>query len=328
VVAFRLMTWNVQNLLPVGTKDGPPTQLALDAKLASLAQVIDAQQPDVLALQEVGPPQMLQQLQERLTHKLPHLEVSEHPDRRQIRVAFLGRLPLQDPVQLHQFPQGLAPVQAGDPPADSTGPAPTLDHMGRGGLQVTVTADGQDLVITTAHLKSKLLTFPNDRFQPHNEDERARFGAYALGLRAAEAVTLRAHLSGVLHGAGTTLPVLLAGDLNDGIEAATTQLLQGPPGSELETAAFAHPDHGDGQRMWNLALRIPAEQRFSRVFRGRRELIDHVFASRMLLSPLPTVTTTAAGPAALRSITEDPREEVGKPGSDHAAVVATFQLPS
>jgi hypothetical protein len=105
-------------LLPVGTKDGPPTQAALDAKLGSLAQVIDAQQPDVLALQEVGPPQMLQQLQERLTRKLAHQQISEHPDRRQIRVAFLGRLPLQDPVQLHPFPAGLAPVQVGDPPAD------------------------------------------------------------------------------------------------------------------------------------------------------------------------------------------------------------------
>jgi hypothetical protein len=128
VVAFRLMTWKVQNLLPVGTKDGPPTQAALDAKLGSLAQVIDAQQPDVLALQEVGPPQMLQQLQERLTHKLAHQQISEHSDRRQIRVAFLGRLPLQDPVQLHPFPAGLAPVQVGDPPADQAVP-PTLDHM-------------------------------------------------------------------------------------------------------------------------------------------------------------------------------------------------------
>jgi hypothetical protein len=41
-----------------------------------------------------------------------------------------------------------------------------------------------------------------------------------------------------------------------------------------------------------------------------------------------TVRKAVAGPAALRSITEDPRAEVGKPGSDHAAVVATFQLPS
>jgi hypothetical protein len=78
--------------------------------------------------------------------------------------------------------------------------------------------------------------------------------------------------------------------------------------------------------MWNLAARIPAEQRFSRVFRGRRELIDHVFASRALLSPLPAVTTATAGPA-LRSVGVDPRREVGKPASDHAAVVATFELP-
>jgi hypothetical protein len=48
----------------------------------------------------------------------------------------------------------------------------------------------------------------------------------------------------------------------------------------------------------------------------------------VLLSPLPDVTTAAAGPAALRSITEDPREEVGKPGSDHAGLVATFELSS
>jgi endonuclease/exonuclease/phosphatase family metal-dependent hydrolase len=327
VVAFRLMTWNVQNLLPVGSTDGPPTQAAMDAKLASLAAVIDAQQPDVLALQEVGPPEVLEPLQALLGHKLPHREVSAHPDHRGIRVALLSRLPLTDPVQVHPFPAGLAPVQVGDPPAGSSAPPPTLDHMGRGALQATVTAHGHQVTVITAHLKSKLLTFPGNRHGTSDEDERARFGAYALGLRAAEAVTVRAHLTGLLHGAGTSVAVLLAGDLNDGVDAATTQLLQGPPGSELETAGFGRPDQGDGQRMWNLALRIPAKQRFSRVFRGRRELIDHVFASRVLLDPLPAVTTAAAGPAALRSVTENPRTEVGKPGSDHAAVVATFQLP-
>jgi hypothetical protein len=102
-------------------------------------------------------------------------------------------------------------------------------------------------------------------------------------------------------------------DLNDGVEAATTQLLQGPLGSELETPGFARADHGDGQRMWNLALRIPVEQWFSRVFRGRRELIDHVFASRVLLGPLPDVATAAAGPATLRSVTEDPGPRSASP---------------
>lgn len=325
---FRVMSWNVQNLFAAGTEDGPPTQEVFDAKLASLAEVIDAQQPDVLALQEVGPPEVLQELQQRLTHQLPHRELSAHPDRRGIRVAICSHLPLQQPMQLHEFPAGLAPVQVGDPPADGSAPPASLDHMGRGALQVTVSADGHTVTVLTAHLKSKLLTFPGGRFQPRDEGERARFGAYALGLRAAEAVTLRAHLTQVLGGQGASMALVVAGDLNDAVDAATTQVLQGPPGSELETPGFARPDQGDGQRMWNLALRIPEAQRFTRVFRGRNELIDHVLASRMLMDPLPTVTTAVAGPGKLRSITEDPREELGRPGSDHAAVVATFELPN
>jgi endonuclease/exonuclease/phosphatase family metal-dependent hydrolase len=157
------MTWNVQNLLPVGSQDGPPTQAAMDAKLASLAAVIDVHQPDVLALQEVGPAEVLEPLQ-LLTHKLPHREVSTHDDHRRIRVALLSRLPLKDPVQLHAFPAGLAPVQVGDPPAGRASP-PTQAHMGRGALQAAV-AIGDQVTIVTAHLKSKLLTFPGNRHSP------------------------------------------------------------------------------------------------------------------------------------------------------------------
>jgi endonuclease/exonuclease/phosphatase family metal-dependent hydrolase len=325
---FRLLTWNVQNLFAAGTKDGPPTQEAFDAKLSSLAEVLDAQQPDVAALQELGPPEVLTQLQDQLGHKLPHRQVSEHPDGRGIRVGFLSRLPLQAPVQLHPFPAALAPVQVGDQDNDPTTALATAATMGRGALQVTVTAHGHDLSILTAHLKSKLLTFPGDRFQARDEAERARFGAYALYLRAAQAATLRSHLEQLLGGHGTTMGVLLAGDLNDGLDAATTQLLQGPPGSEIGTPGFARPDQGDGQRMWNLAPHIPEAQRFTRVFRGRGELIDHVLASHFLVTKTTQVTTAMAGPGRLRSITENPREELGKPGSDHAAVVASFQLPS
>ena len=78
------MTWNVQNLFAAGAEDGPPTQEAFDAKLASLAEVLDAQRPDVAALQELGPPEVLAQLQQRLGHQLPHQQLSEHPDGRGI----------------------------------------------------------------------------------------------------------------------------------------------------------------------------------------------------------------------------------------------------
>jgi len=88
--------------------------------------------------------------------------------------------------------------------------------------------------------------------RPKDEDERARFAAYAPALRVAEAVTVRTHLTSVLGGDGTTLKVILAGDLNDGVDAATTQILKGPPGSELGTPGFGHLDHGGAQWLWNL----------------------------------------------------------------------------
>jgi hypothetical protein len=201
------------------------------------------------------------------------------------------------------------------------------DH-GAGALQVTVTDHGHPITIVTAHLKSKLLTFPGGRFQPRDEAERARFGAYALYLRAAQAATLRSQLEQLLDDNGRTMAVVVAGDLNDGLDAATTQLLQGQPASEIGTPGFARPDGGDGQRMWNLAPRIPKAQRVTRVFRGRGELIDHVLVSHFLVTKTSQVTTVMASPGRLRSITEDPREEIGKPGSDHAAVVASFELPT
>ena len=122
--------------------------------------------------------------------------------------------------------------------------------------------------------------------------------------------------------------VLLMGDLNDEVEAATTQFLNGPGGSEIGTAGFEHDAQGDGDRMWNLAPLIPEDQRFSRIYRGRQELIDHIFASHRMLKTTPMVSTAFAESqaATLRSIDDDPRPEQGKPGSDHSAVIAEFAL--
>jgi len=47
--------------------------------------------------------------------------------------------------------------------------------MGRGAVAITVMSDAGDPVqLVTTHLKSKLLTFPHGRFEPRDEDERAR----------------------------------------------------------------------------------------------------------------------------------------------------------
>ena len=46
---FRVMTWNVENLFDIGDEDGPETQAELNAKLDSLASLINEQEAHVLA---------------------------------------------------------------------------------------------------------------------------------------------------------------------------------------------------------------------------------------------------------------------------------------
>lgn len=69
---FRVMTWNVQNLLRVGHDSGPSTRAQLRAKVAALAALIDVERPHVLALQEVGTDAVLAQLQSALTWSMPY----------------------------------------------------------------------------------------------------------------------------------------------------------------------------------------------------------------------------------------------------------------
>jgi len=233
--------------------------------------------------------------------------LSPDADDRGIRVGFLSTLPFDDVERIRAFPTGTDPVRLQD---DGT----TTTQMGRGALRVRVA--GIDLI--TTHLKSKLLRFAG-RFQPRDEDERARYAGYALALRTAEAITLRHHVT-VLLKAGATVVVL--GDLNDEPQAATTQILLGPPGSEFKTDGFDTPDKGDAQRLWNLAPMLPEGRAFSRIFNGRPELIDHILISHELAMRLDSADT---GSTDLPSVGTDPRTRQGSEGSDHAPVIARFQ---
>jgi hypothetical protein len=185
--------------------------------------VIDEQKPHVLGLQEIGSEAVLGRLQAALKTPLPYRAVAE-PDERGIRVAFLSRRVLHDPIQIRPFPGGLLPVQVGDDPPGPDGPR-TMNLMGRAALQVTVRANSRDVHLVNTHLKSKLLPFPGG-FSPANEDQRARFAAYALYRRTSEATTLRTHLDALLAGQGQTKPVVLMGDVPDGLLELRAALLQ------------------------------------------------------------------------------------------------------
>src|SRR3954471_4378993 len=283
------MTWNVENLFKPSASSGAPTQAIFDAKIQALASTINAHAPDVLALQEIGDPAALDDLVQHLQGTW-HRRVSNHPDPRHIRVAWLARRAITQAEDIFTFPPHLNSVQV-----DDDGGA--LGTMGRGGVRITVqSGSGKPVRLVTTHLKSKLLTYPGGRFQARDEDERARFAAYALYRRSAEAATLRVSITTMLMDAGGDRPLILTGDLNDTVQAATTQLLLGPPGSEIGTRGFDQSDQGDRQRLWNVAPLMPAGKDYSRINQGRKELIDHVLVSAALVKPLDAISVEAIIP--------------------------------
>jgi hypothetical protein len=108
------------------------------------------------------------------------------------------------------------------------------------------------------------------------------------------------------------------------MDAATTQLLFGPPGSQIGTGGFSRPDHGDAQRLWDLGFAMTPPNNYSRINQGRRELIDHILVSHALLGHF---TDAATVPLDVPSIgvrpTTAPRTD---PPSDHRPVLAHFDL--
>ena len=337
---FSVMTWNLENFERPATNAEQAVKDRYARKLQQISELITSAGPDLVGVQEVlaNPkdlaPRVFDDLRKALGAEWNGC-LSQRPDPRGIRVGWLARGQLSTPADVAVYPQQV--------------PATTIDDHGnqitaitaskRGALAVTYTrGDGLTVQALTAHLKSKLLTFPGrgsqqPRFETRDEAERARFGLYGLHQRAAEAVTIRAWATDQLQGHGQERHVVVCGDLNDTPQAATTQVLLGPPGSQLGTGGFNQPDLGDGSRLWNLAPRMPAGDpvtgesaaNWSRINNGVRELIDHILVSHLLVHALES--TESLPLEGIKSVTADPRSLADmKAPSDHRPVIARFNL--
>jgi endonuclease/exonuclease/phosphatase family metal-dependent hydrolase len=313
---FTVMTWNLENLFA----PSPADQANFDAKLDALAGVITAVQPDLLGVQEVGDESSFQALRTRLGAPWAGVLATHFDSSHTIRVGWLSRRPLTEVDEVVDLPPALSPVTVAD---DGT----TTTRMGRGALVVTCTADsGLRVRAVTAHLKSKLLSFRGGRFSTTDEGERVRYGVYALDRRAAEAAAVREWVTAALAGPWADRPLVVCGDLNDTLDAATTQLLLGPPGSQYGTGGFGRPDRGDRQRLWAVGPRMTPPDDWSRINQGRRELIDHILVSHALSDRLQEA---GAVPLDVPSVGAQPRvspRAAGEPPSDHRPVVARFDL--
>jgi endonuclease/exonuclease/phosphatase family metal-dependent hydrolase len=310
-IGFNVMTWNLENLFPAGNPSGPKSPEIYEQKMRNLAQTILAIAPDILTVQEVGDPATFADLQRRLGDKYPYTMLSSHPDPRGIRVGLVSRLPLVQAREFYDFPPGSLTNLC-----DAQGDA--IRHMGRGALKATVIlAQGLLINVLTTHLKSKLITYAGGRRYPLDEDERARETAAALIRRTAESVALRVYLNHLM--SNNDEPLVLMGDLNDGVEAATTQLLLGP-----EDRSLTQRDKFDDVRLYNLAEYIAPARRYSRLYHKERELIDHILVSHELVFRRRQVDSYIEPIESIDQGTEVRREAVFP---DHAPVFARFEVP-
>lgn len=307
---FKVMTWNVENLFKVGNQYGPTSQDIYERKMGHLATTILGVRPDVLAVQEVGDPDAFADLRTRLDGYYQYAQLAEHPDDRGIRVGFLSHLPLRGDIEeLYDFPdESLRDFEnsQGEP----------IQMMGRGAVKVTVENSGFPIHLVTAHLKSKLITYPGGRRTPRDENERTRETGYALIRRIAEAAAVRVYMNQLM--TNNNDACILMGDLNDIPSAVTTELLLGP-----EDLSQSRRDKGDDVRLYNLAEYIQPERRYSRIYHKKRELIDHIMVSHELIFRLQKIDSYVEHIESIGPQVESRRSAVAP---DHAPVYAEFQI--
>jgi len=311
-IPFCVMTWNLENLFPANHPSGPKSPDLYQRKLRNIAQTILAIAPDVLGVQEVGDPASFADLQRRLGDRYPYTMLSTKPDARGIRVGFISRFPLVQAREFDKFP----PEAITTIPASGGG---TASNMGRGVLKATVVvAPGILINLVVLHLKSKLVSYPNNRRAPQDEDERARETGFTLLKRAAEAVAVRVYLNRLL--TGNSEPLVLMGDFNDNEEAVTTQILLGPSDRSL-----SNRDKFDDIRLYDLVQYIAPERRYSRLYLKEKELIDHICVSYELIFHRRQVDAFVEPIDNIDADTEARRDAVFP---DHAPIFARFELPT
>jgi hypothetical protein len=105
--------------------------------------------------------------------------------------------------------------------------------------------------------------------------------------------------------------------MNDGPEAATTQILYGPPDQNLN-----RPDKGDPWQLVNLARFLASpDTAFSRIYKKRGELIDHILASTELARRNVEISIDTTH---VTSIGDQPSQRRRAVWPDHAPVIASI----
>jgi endonuclease/exonuclease/phosphatase family metal-dependent hydrolase len=310
-MALRLATFNLKDFF-VPRLEGE--RAVVEAKVANVAANLRRANADVVALQEVGAPELLKRLVERELAALGYgASVVGTEDRRGLRNAILSRLPL---LWSHVHAADALPFPAfveGDPD-----PFPGRIPLRRGVVHVRVDAGGGlgEVDVLTAHFKSGLpfarRTKDGAKIADETPRDHGESAVRSLVLRAAEALYVRGLVDDLLR-ASPDRAVCVMGDLNDTAGSLPLRLVMG-------VAPL------DQFRLWSCTEDVAAERRFSCYHGGGTSLIDHVLVSERLFRARKEVAIYNEALRYHGPFVEGAAELCED--SDHALVTVLFDAPS
>jgi endonuclease/exonuclease/phosphatase family metal-dependent hydrolase len=326
----RVATLNLENL-----DDKPRQQPTLDERLAVMRPQLFRLQADILCLQEVngqedpGRPRRLLAL-ERLLDGTPYAAYNRvstlTTDGRQVfderNLVILSRHQVTASRQYqHDSTLGaLAPLYrkvTARPP--ETEPKPI--NWERPILYAAARLDAQRILhILNVHLKSRLPSFIEG--QQLNMDIWQSASGWAEGFflssmkRVGQALEVRL-LIDTLFDADPNALIVVCGDFNSEAEEVPLEAIRG----DVENT---HNNTLSGRVMVLCERSLPESMRFTLLHRGKGAMLDHILASRSLLT---YYKTTEVHNELLHDESTAGATEKLFPESDHAPVVAEFRLP-
>jgi len=307
----RLATFNLENLGIREGEDSPEACARLPDHIAALRRVLEALNADAVAFQECLQPELLDPLLEGLDY--PHRVVS-HTGDSPLRVGVCSRHPLGPALEVARGTE----TAALDPKTGLS--IEVAGSFSRPVLRVPWQVPGLEVTLFVVHGKSKI---PSPT--PARPDRRSgpwpSLGEVGVGRlitevkRLAQAVELRREVDAAL-AADPDAAVAVLGDFNDVLESEAVRCVLGDAGA-------VYSPHLEGAELYPCELELPAERRFTQVYRGSPEMIDHLLVSRRLRGALTGVEILNGE---LRDAGALPPGEGQFVGSDHAPLLASFRV--
>lgn len=323
---LRLVSFNLENL-----DDGPDIEPTLADRIRIMRPQLQRLRAGVLCLQEVhsqgaSGARTLKALDELLTgtgyetfHRQTTLTTSnELYDVRNLVIA--SRFPFAGPAQIIRDSAGPRPsyrMATADPPDAAANPLewerPLLYS------QITV-APGVTMHVINVHLKSKIAS--NIKGQKIDDYTWKTVSAWAEGSfissmkRVGQALQARLLIDRIFDDHGESSLIAICGDFNANADEVPLQAICGPV---EETGNPAHAP----RVMVPCERDIPDSSRYSLLHLGRGEMLDHIVVSRPMLR---FFRHAEIHNEALPDESGAFRQDVKFPESDHAPVIAEFEL--